>query len=567
MNKIRLDTKSEQSILNMLMENSLINDKQISKINSTSSEIGKSKLDTAFELNLTDEEKIVKLLSQTYSLELVDLKEKKIDEKLKKVLDVRFIENNFLVPFEITGNILKIAIPDGSKLSLMKNLKTMTKMEPELYAASISDIGEFVERFQKLENKKISPTNVKVEKVQKNEDELIEVGSEVIVFGNKLITDAINRGASDIHIECFRDSAQVRFRVDGILRVMKEYSKFLWENYPAVVTRVKIISKLDIAERRKPQDGASTFKADAKEVDLRVSILPTKNNERIVMRILNKEAGEKKLSELGFESKDLEKLTKAIGSPQGMVLVTGPTGSGKTTTLYSILKHINKPGMNILTAEDPVEYELEGVGQVQVKEAIGYTFEEALRSFLRQDPEVILVGEIRDKATVDIALKASLTGHLVFSTLHTNDAPSSITRLQNMGTPNFLISAALTLIMAQRLARKNCSECRVIDENVTANTKLLSSIGFSTEKAARAKIYKGEGCDQCTNSGFKGRMGVYEILEIDKELKQGILSDLGQTELNSLAKKNGFRTMQEMGHDLLLSGDLSFSEFERVLQS
>ncbi len=567
MNRVRLDSKSEQSVLNMLLENASINDKQISKINSTSAEIGKSKLETAFELNLTDEEKVVKLLAQTYSLELVDLKEKKIDEKLKKILDVRFIENNFLVPFEIVGNILKIAIPDGSKLSLMKNLKTMTKMEPELYAASISDISSFIERFQKLENKKISATNVKVEKVQKSEDELIEVGSEVIVFGNKLITDAINRGASDIHIECFRDTAQVRFRVDGILRVMKEYNKFLWENYAAVVTRVKIISKLDIAERRKPQDGASTFKSDTKEVDLRVSILPTKNNERIVMRILNKEAGEKKLSELGFENKDLEKLTKAISSPQGMVLVTGPTGSGKTTTLYSILKHINKPGMNILTAEDPVEYELEGVGQVQVKEAIGYTFEEALRSFLRQDPEVILVGEIRDKATVDIALKASLTGHLVFSTLHTNDAPSSITRLQNMGTPNFLISAALTLIMAQRLARKNCSECRVVDENVTANTKLLNSIGFITEKAARAKIYKGKGCDQCNNSGFKGRMGIYEILEIDKEMKQGILSDLGQAELNSLAKKNGFRTMQEMGHDLLLSGDLSYSEFERVLQS
>ena len=283
------------------------------------------------------------------------------------------------------------------------------------------------------------------------------------------------------------------------------------------------------------------------------------------MRILNKEAGEKQLNELGFESKDLEKLTKAITSPQGMVLVTGPTGSGKTTTLYSVLKHINKPGMNILTAEDPVEYEMEGIGQVQVREAIGYTFEEALRSFLRQDPEVILVGEIRDKATVDIALKASLTGHLVFSTLHTNDAPSSITRLQNMGTPNYLISAALSLIMAQRLARKNCSECRERDENVTP--KLLNSIGFLPEQSARAKIYKGKGCDHCGNSGFKGRMGIYEILEIDKELKQGILSDLSQNELNAIAKKNGFRAMQNMGHDLLLSGDLCFSEFERVLQS
>jgi type IV pilus assembly protein PilB len=465
----------------------------------------------------------------------------------------------------MSGGVLKIAIADASKLGLMKNLKTMTKMEPELFAASISDINEFISRLSKQETQKISDKNVKVEKVEKNKDELIEVGGEVIVFGNKLITEAINLGASDIHIECFRDSAQVRFRVDGILKIMDSYSKFLHENYSAVVARIKIISKLDIAERRVPQDGASTFKSETKEIDLRVSILPTKNNERIVMRILNKDAGDKALSDLGFESNDLEKLVKAITSPQGMVLVTGPTGSGKTTTLYSVLKHINKPGMNILTAEDPVEYEMDGVGQVQVKEAIGYTFEEALRSFLRQDPEVILVGEIRDKATVDIALKAALTGHLVFSTLHTNDAPSSITRLVNMGTPNYLISAALTLIMAQRLARKSCLDCRVIDENITP--KLLNSIGFLPEQSSRAKIYKGKGCEECSGTGYKGRMGIYEILEIDNELKAGILSNLQQTELNAIAKKNGFRTMQDMGQDLLLSGDLSFAEYERVLQS
>tara|TARA_Y100000815_G_scaffold233372_1_gene224809 strand:- start:188 stop:856 length:669 start_codon:yes stop_codon:yes gene_type:complete len=219
--------------------------------------------------------------------------------------------------------------------------------------------------------------------------------------------------------------------------------------------------------------------------------------------------------------------------------------------------------MNILTAEDPVEYELEGIGQVHVREDIGYTFASALRSFLRQDPEVILVGEIRDKDTVDIALKAALTGHLVFSTIHTNDAPSTITRLQNMGTPNYLISAALSLIMAQRLARKTCSECKVIDENATP--KLLNSIGFLPEQSARAKIYKGKGCDHCNKSGYKGRMGVYEILEVTKELKQGILSNLGQNELEALAKKGGFKTMHSMGHDLLLSGDLSFAEYERIL--
>ena len=547
------------------MDSSLISTEQMTKINTTSKEIGKTKLETAIELNFIDEEKIKRTLSTNYSLEEVSLDKKVIDPKIKKIIDLRYIEDNWLVPFEIGQGVLKIAIADSSKLGLMKNLKTMTKMEPELYAATITDLSAFIERMTRQDTKKISDQNVKVEKIESNKDELIEVGSEVITFGNKLITEAINLGASDIHIECFRGSAQVRFRVDGILKIMDKYSKFLFENYNAVAARIKIISKLDIAERRVPQDGASTFKSETKEIDLRVSILPTKNNERIVMRILNKDAGDKALADLGFESKDLDKLVKAITSPQGMVLVTGPTGSGKTTTLYSVLKHINKPGMNILTAEDPVEYEMEGVGQVQVKEAIGYTFEEALRSFLRQDPEVILVGEIRDKATVDIALKAALTGHLVFSTLHTNDAPSSITRLINMGTPNYLISAAVTLIMAQRLARKTCLDCRALDENITP--KLLNSIGFLPEQSARAKIYKGTGCEGCGGSGYKGRMGIYEILEIENELKAGILSNLQQTELNAIAKKNGFRTMQDMGQDLLLSGDLSFAEYERVLQS
>ena len=560
---IHLDASSEQNILNMLMDQSAISTDQMNKIKSMSKEVGKSKLETAFELNLTNENKILSLLSKTYSLDIVDLKKHVVTDKIKKIVPIDYIRNNTLVPFEIRGEILKIAIPDGSKLSLMKNLKTMTKMEPELYAASITDISDFIDRMSGG-GKKTSQQGEKLEQVKKKEKVVpIEVESDVINFGDKVIGEAIDLGASDIHIEAFRNTSLVRYRVDGILKTIDKFTKFLHNNYNAVVTRVKIISKLDIAERRIPQDGASTFKKGDKEVDLRISILPTKNNERIVMRILNKDAGDKKLSELGFETSDLNKLTKAVSSPQGMVLVTGPTGSGKTTTLYSILKHINKPSMNILTAEDPVEYELEGIGQVHVREDIGYTFASALRSFLRQDPEVILVGEIRDKETVDIALKASLTGHLVFSTIHTNDAPSTITRLQNMGTPNYLIAAALTLIMAQRLARKTCTECKVIDENITP--KLLNSIGFLPEQSARAKIYIGKGFDQCNQSGYKGRMGIYEILEVTKELKQGVLSNLQQTELEGIAKKGGFRTMQTMGHDLLLSGDLSFAEFQRVL--
>ena len=410
--------------------------------------------------------------------------------------------------------------------------------------------------------------NAKLER-KKTKDKVVEIGDDVIEFGNKVISNAVELGASDIHIECFRDSAQIRYRIDGILRIMDNYSKYLFKEYDAIITRVKIMSALDIAERRKPQDGAAAFKNDTKEVDLRISILPTKNKERIVMRILNKEAGDKKLSELGFEAKDLTKLEKAITSPQGMVLVTGPTGSGKTTTLYSVLKHINQPGMNILTAEDPVEYELEGVGQVQVREDIGYTFEKALRSFLRQDPEVILVGEIRDKATVDIALKAALTGHLVFSTLHTNDAPSSITRLQNMGTPDYLISAACTLVMAQRLARKSCTECRVPDDKITP--KILNTIGFTEAEATRVKLVMGKGCEACASggtsvgTGYKGRMGVYEILKITKNIKDAILRKATTQEIKDVAKRDNFRTMQDMGKELLLTGDLSFAEYQRIL--
>ena len=576
---IKIDQSSEQNILNMLMEHSLVDFNQVKKITEISKESGKSRLEIAFDLNYADEAKVLKLLSASYSLPIIDLKDHSLSEDVKKIIPINYIQTNSLVPFDISGKNIKIAIADASKLSLLKNLKTITGLEPELYAASISDIQSFIGKLQKTENsngkeiqKKEEFESIDLSKLEdvklessKEEKEItpIENESDVIKFGHAIITEAILAGASDIHIEPFKKTSRVRYRVDGILISMDKFTKFLNENYSAVVTRIKILSKLDISERRLPQDGAIPFKYKTLEVDLRISILPTNNNERVVMRILNKNAGEKKIEQLGFDDNDLKTILKAISSSQGMVLVTGPTGSGKTTTLYSILKHINSPKLNILTAEDPVEYEMEGIAQVQVREDIGYTFATALRSFLRQDPEVILIGEIRDKDTVDIALKAALTGHLVFSTIHTNDAISTITRLQNMGTPDYLISAALTLVLAQRLIRKICQECKTVDENT--NLELLNSIGISPEKAARAKIFKGAGCAKCNQTGYKGRMAIYEALDISREIKQAILANVGTLELLALAKKNNFRTMQEMGHDLLLSGDLSFAEYQRVL--
>ena len=568
---IRLDYTSEKSIINMLRDHDALSAQQIKQIETLSKESGKSQIETAFELNITNDTKVAQLLSDSFSIPLVNLNEIKLNDDLKKYTEIRFLKENYIIPFEVDSKSIKVAIADASKFGLIKNIQSLTNLQPELYSASISQISGFITRIE--QGAPAKSKNQKIEQVKKKQANVpLEVESDVIAFVDKILNKAIKLESSDIHIEPFKDSAHVRFRVDGVLRVMDEFSDFLNKdplNYNSVVTRIKIISKLDIAERRIPQDGGSNFKYGDKEMDLRISIMPTKNNERIVMRLLNKEAGDVSLAQLGFADQDLKILEEAINSPQGMVLVTGPTGSGKTTTLYSILKTINKPSMNILTAEDPVEYELEGVGQVQVREDIGYTFETALRSFLRQDPEVILVGEIRDKATVDIALKAALTGHLVFSTLHTNDAPSTITRLQNMGTPDYLISAACTLVMAQRLARKTCQECRVPDERI--NPKTLTSIGFTAEEASRVRPVIGKGCSACASgdsgvgNGYKGRMGIYEILKVSKNIKDAILRQATTLELKQVAKQDNFRTMQDMGRELIHTGDLSFSEYQRVL--
>jgi len=563
---LRLDETSEQNILNMLQENKIINAEQLKQIQSVSKEIGKTKLETALDRELTNEIEIRNTLAESYSLPIVELKKYKLNEKLKNIIPFNFIEENSLVPFEFINNTLKIAIPDASKLSLMKNIKTITQMDPELYAARISDINNFINQMRSNDFKIVTQEykTSQTKKTYKSSEE-VEDDSGVIAFGNKIISDAITMGASDIHIEPFKTSSRIRYRIDGILKIIDEHTKYLNQNFSRVVARIKMLSNLDIAEKRKPQDGSHTFKHNDTEVDLRISILPTKHNERVVLRILNKEAGEKKLTELGFEKNDLAKLNKAITSPQGMVIVTGPTGSGKTTTLYSILKTISNPSINILTAEDPVEFEMEGIGQVAIREDINYTFDVALRSFLRQDPEVILIGEMRDKKTIDTALKASLTGHLVFSTLHTNNALGSIIRLLDMETPNYLISSALSLVVAQRLVRRLCSECKISDDKITL--KILNSIGIDSSQSSRARIYKSKGCTHCNHSGHKGRMGIYEILEIDKDMKLAILQGKSQSELEVIAKKNNFKTMQNMAHELLLSGELSFKEYERQIQS
>ena len=586
---LKISRESEVSLINILIDQDVISGKDLPNIKKLSNEGEKTQLEAVFELKLTDEERILDLLVKDQSLETIDLSTIEVTEELQKILPANYLNMNFIAPFKIdeTGKTLHIAISDTSKLSLMRNLKTITKKNIELHAAKVSQISEFIEKLLKdntttiasikatNEEKKEQRERTKtfdsdladagevLEKEPEEDIEALENESEVIKFSTAVVAEAIALGASDIHIEPFRFSSRVRYRADGMLIAQEHFGKFLHDNYGAVVTRFKIMGKLDIAERRLPQDGAIPFKMKGKVIDLRLSILPTATNERIVMRILNKDAGDISLEQLNFEETDLKNLRKAIHGTQGLVLVTGPTGSGKTTTLYSILKEVSKPHLNILTAEDPVEYELDGVGQVQIKDDIGLDFARVLRSFLRQDPEIILVGEMRDKETVDIGLKAALTGHLVFSTLHTNDAPSTITRLQNMGTPDYLISAAITLVLAQRLARKTCSECREVDPDISP--KALADFGFTVEQASRAKAQRGKGCAKCKNSGYKGRMGIYEILMITKQIKEAILRKATTPEIKKIAITEGFRTMQDMGRELILMGDLNFREFDRIL--
>ena len=397
---------------------------------------------------------------------------------------------------------------------------------------------------------------------------LASTGSNVIDFVNNLIENAVTLGVSDIHLEPFEDISRVRYRTDGMLRKVNELSEFLHENYSAISTRIKILSSLDISERRLPQDGAIQYdyKQGTDVINLRVSVLPTSCGERIVMRVMDKSSLNMPLDKLGFSESGRKKVEKAINSPQGMVLVTGPTGSGKSTTLYAVLNQLNSTEVNLMTAEDPVEFVVEGIGQVHVKESIGLTFASALRSFLRQDPEVIMVGEIRDKETGDIAIKASLTGHLVLSTLHTNDAPSTITRLVNMGIPDYLITSSLTLVVAQRLARKICPHCREVDETITKEH--LLSIGFTESELSldNISVYKGAGCDRCLESGVKGRIALHEVLVITKNIKEAILCGANDIEIGKVAReKDGFITMQEIGKNLIKDGVITLEEFKRIL--
>jgi type IV pilus assembly protein PilB len=546
------------------------------------------KLKTLLRDESIEEEWLVNTFAKSISISRAFPAETDCQPEAVRSINSNLIIDNSILPYKIDNDVLHVIILDPAHISLSSEIKNQSNLNVVFEISSISHLEKML-TFQPIENalkqsssqggtknenkeikvepkKKFTKTGLKIPKGMKYTDKFnIRNPDLVIDFCDQILNESMITGASDVHIESFRDYAQVRMRRDGSMVVVNLYTEFISMHYASVVTRFKILANCDISERRLPQDGSITKKDPSggkDDIDFRFSIMPTKNGERIVMRIL---AGDPALSldKLGFDPVDYAKIIDAISAPQGMVLVTGPTGSGKTTTLYGALQYINKPDTCILTAEDPVEYYLEGAGQVQANEKIGLTFSSILRAFLRQDPEVILVGEIRDQETIDIAIKASLTGHLLLSTLHTNDSIATITRIQNMGVPNFMIATAISVIVAQRLARKNCIKC--LEDDPRATPEELIKLGFNESEIGTFTSKYGSGCAICDGSGKKGRQGIYEVLRMTKDIEAVILNNGNTTDIEEAAKKDGFKNMQEIGRGFIKAGVLSIEEYVNSL--
>ncbi|MBI2080228.1 MAG: type IV-A pilus assembly ATPase PilB, partial [candidate division NC10 bacterium] len=493
----------------MLVKANLISEEQLKKALAQQESQGGRLGSNLVKLGFISEDDITSFLSKQYGVPSINLSHFEIDTAVIKLIPAEIAQKHMVVPINRTGTVLTVAMADPSNIFTIDDIKFMTGFKVEPVVAAESSIKSAINKY--YDSAGLVEAIVKdyddrdVSAVAEGDDQLnvaeLEKATEdapVVKLVNLILTDAIKKGASDIHVEPYEKSFRVRYRIDGVMyEVMQPPMKLRG----AITSRLKIMSQLDIAERRLPQDGRIKIKMGPREMDFRVSTLPTIFGEKVVLRLLDKSNLQLDMARLGFEPKAQEDFEKAILAPYGMVLVTGPTGSGKTTTLYSALNRLNTNETNIMTAEDPVEYNLPGINQVQMKADIGLNFAAALRAFLRQDPDIIMVGEIRDYETAEIGIKAALTGHLVLSTLHTNDAPSTISRMLNMGVEPFLVAASTNLILAQRLCRKICSACR---EEVQLPRGALVDIGFSAEEAKGIKTFKGKGCMACSETGYKG---------------------------------------------------------------
>ncbi len=556
-----------KDLIEMAVNNGYVTSEQYEKILGVNKNSGQSIVSILFEKKYMDEYALARLVAESYGLNIQEINPNSINIEAQNKLHLSYIQSNNVFPFDILNNTLQVAICDQSKLNLEKNIKVITGMDVELILITTSNLEQL---FAKAGLTPISTMEIgglgTLKKLEEEQKELPVIQekdlSEAEIFVNDILISAYKINSSDVHIESFRDKKRIRFRIDGILIEQKEFTKKINEKYQAVIAILKLKSGARIEEKRLPQDGAIQYRDTTGKIefDLRVSFLPVQGqNERVVMRLLRKDSIQYDLDSLGFAKVDYSKLHESINATQGLILVTGPTGSGKTTTLYSVLNHLNDEKKNILTAEDPIEYELSGISQSQMKSDINYNFASALRTFLRQDPEIILVGEIRDKETGNIAVEASLTGHLVLSTLHTNDAVNTITRLVDMGIANYLVAATLTLVVAQRLPRRICKNCKTEDKDTSA--EMLKQIGINGNQ----KIYKGKGCSKCNQTGYSGRKGIYEVLKVTPTIQDAILKGLTAPDIATVAKKEGYKSIQAQGIDLIKDGTLSFDEYRRTL--
>jgi len=527
-------------------------------------------------MNFITEKGILEALSDQFGIPQINLDQTEINPDVIPLIPLNTIRRFHIMPIRKMNNMLTIAISDPTKAFDLKEIKLLTGLDIEPLLASENAISKAIETHYETNHaaelrKFMDGLGVGadasleiVEEEEKGDITKLESDAKlppVVQIVNHIFTEAIAKGASDIHIEPYEDRARVRYRIDGLL-----YEALtLPLNYSdGVISRVKVLTKMDIAEKRLPQDGRIKIQMKLsgrmKNLDIRVSTTPTIFGEKVVMRLLDREGLMLDMAKLGFEPESLRKFEEAIFKPWGMILVTGPTGSGKTNTLYSAIGRINSPDTNIMTVEDPVEFNLGGINQVQVHESIDLTFASVLRSFLRQDPNIILVGEIRDNETADIAVKASLTGHLVLSTLHTNDAPSTIIRLIDMGIDSYLVATSVILIAAQRLVRRICSACK---EEINIPPKALLNIGFSEEDAATVKIFKGKGCPKCNNTGYKGRVGLFEVMQVSPAVRDMILSDASVADIRKQCIDEGMLTLRQSGLAKIRNGVTTIEEVIR----
>jgi type IV pilus assembly protein PilB len=549
-------------------------------------------------MGLVSDDMITAVLSRQYGVPSVNLELFDVDDSVIRLIPREVAEKYSVLPLSRVGATLTLAMVDPTNVFAMDDIKFMTGLNIEPVVVSEASVQEAISRYYS-QSREIELARESEEESNGNghydnlpdpsmtldqldfdaeagegvevvdEDEEIDLSNltrmsedaPVVRLVNVLLADALQRGASDIHIEPYEKEMRIRFRIDGVLYDVMHPPLRLRD---ALISRIKIMSKLDIAEKRLPQDGRIKIKLKhhgrSRELDFRVSTLPTLFGEKVVLRLLDKERLMLDMTKLGFEPESLVKFQRNITKPYGMVLVTGPTGSGKTNTLYSALQSLNTPETNIMTAEDPVEFNLQGINQVQMKEQIGLNFAAALRSFLRQDPNIILVGEIRDFETAEIAIKAALTGHLVLSTLHTNDAPSTISRLMNMGIEPFLVATSVNLIQAQRLIRRICKDCK---QEHHLPPEGLAEVGFTPEEAKQLKTYKGAGCKTCNNTGYKGRVGLYEVMEVTDEIRELILIGASALELRKRAIEDGMITLRESGLQKIRNGITTLEEVVR----